>query len=78
MRQAAAVSTLSRDQLGQQLSQLPPELLRKIREAASGGYLYQLYGLIDEAAKHDPAVAKGLRELADAYDYEAFGRLLGS
>ena len=48
-----------------------------MREAVAGGYLYQLYGWIEEAEKHDLTVAKGLRELADAYDYEALGRLLG-
>ena len=59
------------------LRKLPVELLRKMREAAQGGYLYQLYGLIDETAKHDPVVAQGLREIADDYDYDALTRLLG-
>ena len=78
LRQEIPVSAGSREKLGpEMLARLSPDLLRKMREAVAGGYLYQLYGWIEEAEKHDLTVAKGLRELADAYDYEALGRLLG-
>ncbi len=59
------------------LESLPDELLEMLRSATVKGDLDQLIELLDDTARHDPRIAGGLRRLADRFDYEGLGLLLG-
>ena len=61
----------------QSLSELSPELLDMLRSATVKGDLDQLVELLKGKDVTNPAVANGLMQLADQYDYEALGQLLG-
>ena len=61
----------------QSLAELPEELLELLRSAMLKGDLDQLVELLKGDDMPDPAVAHGLKQLADQYNYEALGELLG-
>ena len=61
----------------QSLANVPEELLELLRSATVKGDLDQLVELLEHNDMPDPAVAQGLKQLADQYDYEALGQLLG-
>ncbi len=59
------------------LAELPAELLENLRSATLKGDLDQLVELLRTSDVADPTVSYGLMKLADNYDYEALGELLG-
>jgi hypothetical protein len=55
---------------------LPKDLVRVIRDTASGANLKLLLTLISQLENHDAQASEALRELANHYDYEAILRVL--
>ena len=60
-----------------QVAGLPEALLDELRKVTSSADMDRLNELIDQIGQHDPAVAEGLRKLADQFEYEALLRVLG-
>ncbi len=60
------------------LQELPPELIAGMREAAVNGYMKKLNQLIEEAAGYNPQLAKSLKNMADAYEYDRLIKALES
>jgi len=56
---------------------LPEGLVRAMRQALEEGDTARLTELIAQVAEITPAVARMLRALADRYDYETLGEILG-
>jgi len=52
------------------LALLPPELVDALVEATEMGDMSTLLDLLDRVAELDPALAQGLRELAERYAYD--------
>jgi signal transduction histidine kinase/CheY-like chemotaxis protein len=71
-QQSGATATLS----AEALSRLPKDLVRVIRDTASGANLKLLLTLISQLENHDAQASEALRELANHYDYEAILRVL--
>jgi CheY-like chemotaxis protein len=59
------------------LSALPGDRVQAMGRAVEQGDMARLRELIDGVETLDPATAAGLRALAEAYDYEALGKLFG-
>jgi hypothetical protein len=59
------------------LAGLPPDLTAEMRQAILTGDMDRFTRVLPDVAARDAAVAEGLRELADRYDYDALGELLG-
>jgi CheY-like chemotaxis protein len=71
-QQSAGTTALS----AEALSRVPKDLIRAIRDTASGAHLKPLLMLIGELETHDAKAAEGMRELANRYDYGAILRVL--
>ncbi|MBW1776819.1 MAG: hypothetical protein JRJ54_04400 [Deltaproteobacteria bacterium] len=56
---------------------LPEGLVRAMRQAMEEGDTARLTELIEHVAEIAPAAARMLRALADRYDYETLGEILG-
>ncbi len=59
------------------LTELPADLLKRMRDAVRGGYAGQMSRLIDEAAQYDARLAQGLHQMAENYDYDGLSKFLG-
>jgi PAS domain S-box-containing protein len=59
------------------LAELPPVLTAEMRQAILTGDMDRFTRVLPDVAARNAAVAEGLRELADRYDYDALGELLG-
>lgn len=57
------------------LTNLPRALVEAMLRATRDGDITRLQQLIDRAATDQPALANGLRVLADAYDYDGLRQL---
>lgn len=58
------------------LSSVPRDLVAEMRKALHGGYQDRLVALIDQIAPQDDQLARGLRDLAVAFEYEKLFDLL--
>lgn len=58
------------------LTTLPEELVSTMRQAVDEGDMARLSELIDRVKKIDGVAARGLKALADRYDYERLGQVL--
>jgi len=81
LRYVHAEETPDRDMAAGRVDQaemqaLPGETLADLRRALDEGNMSRMTALIDSIAGNSPSLAKGLRALADRYDYEALGSLL--
>jgi PAS domain S-box-containing protein len=59
------------------LAELPPDLLAEMRQAILTGDMDRFARVLPEVAERNRSVADALRDLADRYDYNALGALLG-
>jgi CheY-like chemotaxis protein len=58
------------------LAGLPRELIRAMDQAVAEGDMTRLMGLIARVEKIDSRVARGLRALANRFEYEKLGQVL--
>ncbi len=58
------------------LAKLAPEVVKAMRKSAAGGYQDRLLSLIDGLTAQDEQLARGLRNLAVAFEYEKIADLL--